>query len=481
MATKTTAALPFSATPLRSSASHSATTTLMVACDICLIVTILSLVAEIRHILTPTYVISDSLFAFFALTIMLIAAFATQGLYPGCLMHAADEIRKIFLSISTVFLIWASSAFLTKNGEAYSRSVFLFAWATLIPGIICARYLARRVASHYSWFGVPAVLLGSDRTACRVFNLLSSKRSCVRIIGLLSDDPVPDSLLKSFLGPLSLAPQLAAQGGVRYAVIAMPAERSDGGVTRQIQRFCRGFSHVVVIPDMPGLCSVGVTARELGGELGFEFPQRIFHLTNAFAKRSLDITLSFSALLLLLPVLLLIAILIRITSGGPILYRQTRYGRSETTFGAWKFRTMVKDASAVLDHHLRLHPHLRLEWQRDHKLKNDPRITVVGKWLRRFSLDELPQLWNVLTGQMSLVGPRPIVYAEISKYGATFDLYSRVRPGLTGLWQVSGRNNTTYDERVSFDEYYVHNWSIWLDIYILLCTIKVLATSEGAY
>ena len=121
------------------------------------------------------------------------------------------------------------------------------------------------------------------------------------------------------------------------------------------------------------------------------------------------------------------------------------------------------------------------EWQRDQKLKNDPRVTPVGRFLRKTSLDELPQLWNVLKGEMSLVGPRPIVQAEIEKYGQCFRNYARVRPGITGLWQVSGRNNTTYDQRISFDEYYVRNWSVWLDLYILVKTISVVITGYGAY
>jgi lipopolysaccharide/colanic/teichoic acid biosynthesis glycosyltransferase len=142
---------------------------------------------------------------------------------------------------------------------------------------------------------------------------------------------------------------------------------------------------------------------------------------------------------------------------------------------------MIQNADNLLADHLAAHPEDLFEWQRDHKLKNDPRVTPIGRWLRRLSLDELPQLFNVLMGQMSLVGPRPIVKEEIQKYGRRYGLYSRVRPGITGLWQVSGRNNTTYDERIALDEYYVHNWSVWFDSYILLRTVKTVFWGEGAY
>jgi lipopolysaccharide/colanic/teichoic acid biosynthesis glycosyltransferase len=142
---------------------------------------------------------------------------------------------------------------------------------------------------------------------------------------------------------------------------------------------------------------------------------------------------------------------------------------------------MMKDADRLLEEYLAGRPEARFEWARTQKLVNDPRITRVGKLLRRMSLDELPQLWNIFLGQMSLVGPRPIVESEVAKYGESFAYYCRVSPGLTGLWQVSGRNDTTYPERVAYDEYYVCNWSVWIDIYILLRTAKVLLTGEGAY
>lgn len=142
---------------------------------------------------------------------------------------------------------------------------------------------------------------------------------------------------------------------------------------------------------------------------------------------------------------------------------------------------MVPNANQVLQEYLSAHPELQAEWDKDHKLKNDPRITWIGKILRKTSLDELPQLWNVFVGEMSLVGPRPIVTEEINKYGPTFRDYLRVTPGITGLWQISGRNNTTYAERLEYDEFYVRNWSPWMDLYILSRTVRTVILCEGAY
>jgi Undecaprenyl-phosphate galactose phosphotransferase WbaP len=198
-------------------------------------------------------------------------------------------------------------------------------------------------------------------------------------------------------------------------------------------------------------------------------------------KRAFDLFAACAGLIVLAPFFAVAGWLIRRTTSGPVFYSQPRRGLNGRVFRAWKFRTMAADAERVLALHLAANPGLKREWERDHKLKRDPRVTAVGRFLRKTSLDELPQLWNVLRGEMSLVGPRPIVDDEIAKYGAKYALYKRVRPGISGLWQVSGRNNTTYEERIGYDEYYVRNWSPWLDLYILGRTVKVVLTGDGAY
>ena len=199
------------------------------------------------------------------------------------------------------------------------------------------------------------------------------------------------------------------------------------------------------------------------------------------SKRLLDLFLLLVTLPISLPIMLTLAALIKLTSTGPVFFRQARIGEGGHVFYAYKFRTMRPDAAELLEKYLRDHPELRRQWEDDHKLKDDPRITTIGRFLRKVSLDELPQLLNVLKGEMSLVGPRPIVKAEVERYGASFQLYASVLPGITGLWQVSGRNDVSYEERIGFDEFYVRNWSLWLDLYILLRTIRVVICREGAY
>ncbi len=203
------------------------------------------------------------------------------------------------------------------------------------------------------------------------------------------------------------------------------------------------------------------------------------HVSN-FLKRLTDITVSLTAGLFLLPVLIPIAIVTRLSDGGPILFSQKRVGRDGKEFKLYKFRSMVPDAAERLDYLLKTDAVVRAEWQATQKLENDPRITPFGNFLRKSSLDELPQILNILQGHMSVVGPRPITKSESEKYGEHFEQYCSVRPGLTGLWQVSGRSDTSYETRVALDVEYVKAHSFFLDIKILLMTIPAVLRRAGA-
>jgi Undecaprenyl-phosphate galactose phosphotransferase WbaP len=198
-------------------------------------------------------------------------------------------------------------------------------------------------------------------------------------------------------------------------------------------------------------------------------------------KRSFDIFSVILAFPVLLPLLLAVACAVRFTSPGTVFYSHRRIRQNGVFFSMWKFRTMCVNSAEVLDVYLAAHPEARSEWNRNHKLRHDPRITPIGAFLRKYSLDELPQVWNVLAGQMSLVGPRPIVAAEVEKYKDAFGAYCRVKPGLTGLWQVSGRSELTYDQRVGLDREYVENWALRRDLHILLRTVPSVVNQDGAY
>jgi lipopolysaccharide/colanic/teichoic acid biosynthesis glycosyltransferase len=198
-------------------------------------------------------------------------------------------------------------------------------------------------------------------------------------------------------------------------------------------------------------------------------------------KRVIDVGLVLLALPVLIPLLALISMLVKWTSPGPVFFSHRRIRKSGAFFSMWKFRTMCVNSTEVLDDYLRLHPEARAEWYASRKLRVDPRVTPIGSFLRRFSLDELPQVWNVLAGTMSLVGPRPIVASEVEKYSDYFQFYCRVKPGLTGLWQVSGRSELTYEARVQLDCEYVRRWSLTRDFIILTRTFVAVLRQNGAF
>lgn len=201
---------------------------------------------------------------------------------------------------------------------------------------------------------------------------------------------------------------------------------------------------------------------------------------NGFGKRMFDFTAAAGGLIALSPLLLTVALIVYLGDRGPSLYGHKRVGRHGRQFKCLKFRSMVRDGDAVLARHLAENPEAEIEWRDTQKLIDDPRVTAIGKFLRKTSIDELPQLWNVLVGEMSLIGPRPITRSELDRYGKARRYYLLVRPGITGLWQVSGRSSTTYERRVELDRNYLENWSYERDAMILLKTVPAVLKSEGA-
>ncbi len=409
-------------------------------------------------------------------------AYGLAGLY-GMGIAPPEELRRLSYATSLVFIVLGSATFMYKAGADYSRGAFVFAWGLMLFLVPLGRALVRELWARKPWWGVPVVVLGAGQTGQNVLRALKKQPGLgLKPVGLLDDDPTKQGQQVEgvrVLGGLDRAAKLARQG-VAYAIVAMP------GVPRNqllelLERHGAAFPHLLLVPDLFGLSSLWISARDLGGVLGLEVRQRLLQPGPRWIKRAMDITFC----LVLAPVLglavAILGLLVRLDSTGSVFYGHKRLGFRSKMFQAWKFRSMVQDADQKLEDYLNQHPELRIEWQRDQKLRNDPRITRVGGFLRKTSLDELPQLWNVLRGEMSLVGPRPIVKEEIQRYGPLFDLYTRVRPGLTGLWQVSGRNDTTYAERVAMDAYYVRNWSPWLDLYILARTVWVVLFAKGAY
>ncbi|HVJ94651.1 MAG TPA: exopolysaccharide biosynthesis polyprenyl glycosylphosphotransferase, partial [Labilithrix sp.] len=280
------------------------------------------------------------------------------------------------------------------------------------------------------------------------------------------------------VGDLSLAPVLAARLKIPYAVLAMPGVDSPR-LVQIVERIGGQFTHLLIVPDLFGFATMGVPAKSLGGILSVEVRQQLLLPGPRIAKRIMDLALTVFGGLFVLPFLLVIAALIKLDSKGPIFYTQKRLGKDGTYFSAYKFRTMHGDGEARLKAILDADPALRAEYEIYHKLQKDPRVTRIGRVLRKFSLDEFPQLLNVLNGDMSLVGPRPYIERELTEMSGQERIILRAPPGMTGMWQVSDRNATSFAQRVQIDVYYVRNWSPWLDIHILAKTFGVVIKGSG--
>ncbi len=409
--------------------------------------------------------------------------YAIAGLYSGLGIGAPEELRRSTLCSTILFVFLAATTVSLRGASRYFTWTFFLALLLSVALVPLVRESVRQACSHSSWWGFPAVIFGAgDAGKNVVMALLQDPGLGLKPVAVLDDDAQGQQHIHGVpvLGPAGLAPLLLEGQRPAYAVFAMP-DVPQAQLMSIIERYGTKFSHVLVIPDLHGFSSLWVDSKSVGGMVGLELRQQVLLSDYGVVKRCLDLFITIQGGILASPLLLLIALWVKLDSRGPLFYGQTRIGQNGVKFKAWKFRSMEMDADTKLAAHLEAHPELRAEWERDHKLKNDPRVTLAGKFLRRTSLDELPQLWNVLKGEMSLVGPRPITDAEVGKYGNTFELYKRVKGGITGLWQVSGRNDVSYDERVYWDLFYVRNWSVWLDLCILFRTIAVVLFSKGAY
>jgi Undecaprenyl-phosphate galactose phosphotransferase WbaP len=272
---------------------------------------------------------------------------------------------------------------------------------------------------------------------------------------------------------------LARRGGVDTIILAAP-DATRTHLAPLVRRASRSFRHVLLISNLSGVTNSAITARDFAGTLAVEIKYNLLNTWARRAKRVLDLAATVVGGALVLPLLLGVALLVYAESGKPIFYKDWRMGKDGVPFPCIKFRTMVVGAEAVLELMLAEDAGLREEYVKYHKLRVDPRVTRVGRFLRRTSLDELPQLWNVLRGEMSLVGPRPYLPRESGEIGDARDEILRVPPGVTGPWQVSGRSRAFFADRVEMDVHYVRDWSVWLDLVLLASTVRALVVYKGA-
>ena len=409
---------------------------------------------------------------------------ALLGLYPGYGLNVAEELRRQTYAVMATLAITATFAVAAQVGYMLSRMALVLGFLGLLLLAPLTRQLTKLWIRKLGLWGKPVVVLSSGEFGERVVELLSREWELgFRPFAVFGGPPsslenrhtcVPDEEC------LAQAMRLSREHGVDTIVFAMPHTRR-AQVARLVEWASYGFRHVTVIPNLDGVTNSAVVARDLAGVLGVEIRHNLLVPSVRRAKRALDLLATAAGAILVLPLIATLSLLVWAESGGPVFYRAQRMGRDGKLFSCVKFKTMVPDAEAVLQRILEENPQAREEYARYHKLRDDPRVTRVGRFLRKTSLDELPQLWNVVKGEMSLVGPRPYLPRESVDIGITQSAILRVYPGITGPWQVGGRNHTSFGERVEIDAHYVRNWSVWLDIVILVRTVRALMVDRGAY
>ena len=396
-----------------------------------------------------------------------------------------DTMKNLFRSITIGVVV---SIVLMYTGHVIndvSRLFVVFAYLFMLIFIFSGRFIVGKILSKAGYLTIPVLLVGAGKTAELVKKSLDRMPiATYKIIGYVDDNPKSSSIAKEYpcLGAFSDVEDVIKDTGVQTVLICAPGLEPKKLVSL-INRLQLLVKRVAFVPELFGLPTSNITARGMMEEQAvvLRVQNNLARKSNRIMKRIFDIVATVCGGLLILPILAIVAVLIYLDSPGPIVFGHKRVGQGGKEFPCYKFRSMVPNAQEALEVYLKENPAAREEWERDFKLKDDPRVTRIGKFLRKTSLDELPQLWNVLVGDMSLVGPRPIVRDEIVKYGDYINDFYLVPPGITGVWQVSGRSDTTYEERVLMDSWYVHNWSVWIDIVYLLKTVLVVYKAKGAY
>ena len=428
------------------------------------------------------------LMSFVLIPIIFLISYKIQGLYPGIGLGRFDELKRLTFSTTLVFVLLAIINIVFSGFDNNLDLALVIAWTLvlfLVPG---CRWMVRSIAIKNHEWGEPVAIYGKSRYKQSVVDyFLHNLHLGLRPVCEFSYSDIKLNNKPKFSNTLEITFQedvshhsSRIMNRINTAIILR--SRFMGVLEEDfINAGLKIFKHIYTISDIQMSGQNHIKYLKLNEFENLGRLKIIQCRTFIFFKRFLDIFLVIIGGLLILPLSLLIALLIFFDSQGNVIHCQDRVGKDGRIFKMYKFRTMIVNADKVLLKFIDNNPTLRSEWEVTQKIRNDPRMTKIGKLLRKFSLDEIPQLWNILKGEMSLVGPRPILEEQIDIYGSTYNLYITTSPGITGMWQISGRNHTTFKERAKWDKFYINNLSIFLDVYILIRTIWVVICCDGAY
>lgn len=400
-------------------------------------------------------------------------------LYNSNILDIGSEeyIRIIHTSSLGMVLILVVSFFLKKE---YARGWVILSWITITALMLLSRYILRKIKHKQNAKGLntrKTIIIGSNDEAAHIFNKIQgSPWLGLKVVGFAGKN---SKVAKNavMLGKADDIEQIFEQTDDIQAAVLVASDLSS----KLMQDICRFLNKrnvsIFISPSLINIISSRINIQPVAGMPLISIEQTEFKGAKLAAKRFFDLIFTTIGLVFLLPLTLLIGLIIKLDSKGPVLFQQKRVGRKGRPFMMYKFRTMYQDAESRLAE-LR---HMNEAEGKIFKIKNDPRITRVGKFMRKYSIDELPQIINVLRGEMSLVGPRPPIPSEVKEYDDWEMRRLETLPGLTGLWQVSGRSQLPFDEMVKLDIYYIENWSPLFDFYIMLKTIFAVLKTEGAY
>lgn len=392
-----------------------------------------------------------------------------------------SELRDILQTLLVLALLDVASLAMAKRD--FSRLEWLLLWFLVIISIPLCRAITKLLLTRVGCWQIPCVIIGNGENSVEAYRAIASEK----LMGMTIQAFVaPDE--QAVTSPVAGIPLIHArdfwQHCARRAKVYIALEVGQRDLRDNwIRRLStRGVGNISVIPSLRGIPLYGTDMSHFFSHevMILRIRNNLARLSSRIVKRVCDLAISSLLITLLSPLFVYLVLKIK-KDDGPATYGHERIGYQGRPFKCLKFRSMVVNSKEVLDNLLATDPEAKAEWEQDFKLKNDPRITPIGHFLRKTSLDELPQLFNVFKGEMSLVGPRPIVAEELKRYHDDVEYYLMVKPGMTGLWQVSGRNDTDYATRVYFDCWYVKNWSLWYDIAILFKTVRVVVEKDGAY
>ena len=395
-----------------------------------------------------------------------------------------EELLQTYRLIAFFVIINLGVAFVLGKGSLKIMLVgFWVLFALILPTF---RVITKLVLIKLNLWQRELYILGDGLTALNAYRLFARNRllgyKLVAFVKVDDEDTVSSLPLPAAIITESMLTKKIQSHLICDVLVALDNQCLNTKI-RLINYLQHHCLTVLVLPEITGLALYGAQIEHFFGndQLILRLNNNLARRTNILFKRVFDLVSVVFGIVILSPVFIVIALLIKFSGNGKVFYLHKRVGKHGKPFSCLKFQTMYANSQELLNDLLMSDPQVKAEWEQCFKLKNDPRVTPIGKWLRSTSLDELPQLFNVLIGNMSLVGPRPIIKDEVSRYRDGFYYYQLVLPGVTGLWQVSGRSETDYSDRVRLDEWYVKNWSLWYDIVILIKTVGVVIKRSGAY